>query len=629
MAKGTRRWRWAGLGGMASLVIWGSASSPLHAAPTVAQMLNFTPRQLGVDCSTPTAQQQSACKVELVKGASKGSGWVLKDSSGTLRRFFDSNDDNKIDIWSYYKDGVEVYREIDSNGNGKPDQYRWLNAGGMKWGVDENEDGRIDSWKMISPEEVSQEVLLAINARDYARLQALMMTEAEIAALDLPAAEAKRLRDGLSGARKKFDETLEKLKGANKLTWLHMETGVPHCVPAGEGGSRVDRYVHPRGTILYESGGKNDWMQTGEMIQVGQAWRLVEAPYLGAAADKVPAAPGTNLGDNPKLQKLIEELTELDKKPPMPQATPGPSPEVVQYNLRRADLLEKIVGEVKPKDREQWIRQVADSLSTAAQNSPVTDRTALDRLVRLEKQIVEAMAGSSLAAYVTFREMQADYAMRLLKPGEDFNRVQKEWIDRLTEFVTKYPKADDGADALLQLGMVSEFLAKEIEAKKWYEQLARDYPDKPQAVKATGAKKRLELEGKPLELSGPLLDGGQFSMTRIAGKVAVVYYWASWNQQCVGDFAKLKLLLDTYGPKGFEVVCVSLDGTAEEAASFLKRVQAPGVHLHQPGGLESKLATDYGVMVLPNLFLVGKDGKVVSRTIQINGLEDELKKQLK
>ncbi len=30
--------------------------------------------------------------------------------------------------------------------------------------------------------------------------------------------------------------------------------------------------------------------------------------------------------------------------------------------------------------------------------------------------------------------------------------------------------------------------------------------------------------------------------------------------------------------------------------------------------MESKLAADYGIMVLPNLFLVGKDGKVVTAT---------------
>ena len=51
-----------------------------------------------------------------------------------LRKFVDTNGDNVVDQWSYYKDGVEVYRDIDSNFNGKADQYRWFNTGGTPLG---------------------------------------------------------------------------------------------------------------------------------------------------------------------------------------------------------------------------------------------------------------------------------------------------------------------------------------------------------------------------------------------------------------------------------------------------------------------------------------------------------------
>ena len=108
----------------------------------------------------------------------------------------------------------------------------------------------------------------------------------------------------------------------------------------------------------------------------------------------------------------------------------------------------------------------------------------------------------------------------------------------------------------------------------------------------------------------------------------MVYYWASWNGQCVGDFAKLKQLLETYGKQGLELVTVNLDSSAKEAAEFVKKAGAPGTHLFQEGGMDSKYAVEYGVMMMPNTFLVGKDGKVVSRTLQIEGIENEVKKQL-
>ena len=177
--------------------------------------------------------------------------------------------------------------------------------------------------------------------------------------------------------------------------------------------------------------------------------------------------------------------------------------------------------------------------------------------------------------------------------------------------------------------MVNEFLNKEVEAKNWYGVLVKNFPGTPPATKAAGAVARLELEGATLKLACPTLNDPNttYNIEQSAGKVVVVYYWASWNSQSSGDFSKLKALADGQG-KGVEVVCVNLDNTAKEAHDFLATAPQVGIHLFQAGGLESKSATDYGVMVLPNLFLVGKDGKVVNRNVQINNLEDEVKKQL-
>jgi hypothetical protein len=178
---------------------------------------------------------------------------------------------------------------------------------------------------------------------------------------------------------------------------------------------------------------------------------------------------------------------------------------------------------------------------------------------------------------------------------------------------------------------LAEFLGKDVEAKNWYAQLIRNYADKPQAKKAEGSARRLDLEGKPLKLAGPLLADTStvFDMDQLAGKVVAVYYWASWNSQSPGDFAKLKSLAETYGPKGFDVVCVNLDNSADEGRKFVRSAPAVGTQVYGTGGLEGKMATEYGITVLPNLFLVGRDGKVVNRSAQIANVEEEIKKLTK
>src|SRR5439155_6367348 len=100
---------------------------------------------------------------------------------------------------------------------------------------------------------------------------------------------------------------------------------------------------------------------------------------------------------------------------------------------------------------EQWVRQQAECLSSAAQNSPPTDKAAFQRLLQLEQKVVKEQPGSSIAAFVTFREMQAEYASK----GSAAD-AQMHWLTRLTEFVKTYPRSEDTADAMMQLGMVSE-----------------------------------------------------------------------------------------------------------------------------------------------------------------------------
>ncbi|HJT79484.1 MAG TPA: thioredoxin-like domain-containing protein [Gemmataceae bacterium] len=608
--------------------------------PTVQQMLTiYHPHFDGVNCSTPTAQDEASCKVEIQTGRGQGSGYLLRDPQGRpLRRFYNTRftapgDHTKIDVWSYYKDGVEVYREWATTNGEPPDQFRWMNAGGSKWAtgtVDAQNHAHVTAWKQISPEEVSQEVLQAVVAHDFTRLQPLFLSDAEMKALEMPAAEAARLQELRRGAPAKFEATAAKLNGlTDKTHWLHLETTAPQCQTTEQaGGHDVVKYANA--SVLCETAGKNDWLQTGELVQVGAGWRIVDAPAAGLAEPATPDTPGEVV--DKAMQPLIDQLHELDTKEAPKAEAPGPNPAVVHYNLARADLLEQVIEKAKPEKRDPWIRQLADCLTTASQASPGGDRTAYKRLLNLEEQIVKAMPGSGLAAYITYREMTADNAAKISDKDNapNFGKLQEQWVARLTKFVQDYPRAEDTPDALLQLGWVSEFMNKETEAKNWYQQLVSNFADAPQAKKADGAHRRLEIEGKPMELTGPTLAGGAFDINQLRGKVVVVYYWASWNDQCASDFAKLKALADKYGGQGMELVTVNLDAQAKDATDFLARSPLPGTHLFQPGGLDSSpLALQYGIMGLPTLFLVGKDGKVLSRTVQVGTLDESVKQQLK
>ena len=110
-------------------------------APSAEQALKLSPMQReDVDYDQPDAQQVPKCTIKAEKLGSF-TGWVVRDASGqVLREFVDTNADNVVDRWGYFAAGIEVYRDIDSDFNGKADQYRWLNTAGMRWGLDKDED---------------------------------------------------------------------------------------------------------------------------------------------------------------------------------------------------------------------------------------------------------------------------------------------------------------------------------------------------------------------------------------------------------------------------------------------------------------------------------------------------------
>src|SRR3989304_9198968 len=93
--------------------------------PKPNEALELKPLQRSVIYDTLTPEAARGTKVAVVTEG-KGTGWVLRDATGRLyRKFMDTNRDNVVDQWRYFSKGVEVYRDIDTNFNGRADQFRW------------------------------------------------------------------------------------------------------------------------------------------------------------------------------------------------------------------------------------------------------------------------------------------------------------------------------------------------------------------------------------------------------------------------------------------------------------------------------------------------------------------------
>jgi hypothetical protein len=613
---------------LATLSLWaGFGLSAFAQIPTLTldKAFETRPRQPGVTVPTPSPDQIARHKIEPIKDKNQATiGYVVRDAEGKPVRQFVSYDNRSFNIVAFYLNGQEAYRETYPPDPKDPYQFRWLGPNGGKWGLDKDRDGKVDEWVVISPEEASQELLGAVTSRDPKRLEALLATDENLKGIGLPPAEIARIKEKSAGAGKRLGEAAAALKLSPEARWVHLELSAPQTTAADAFNGRDDQIVHKNGTIVIQDGKETKLLQTGELLMVNRAWKLVEGPAVGH--ESAPGGQDDTPQLTPEIEPLVRQLDELDKQAPM-----LPPEKMPEYYGKRVAILEQIVAKLEPKQQTGWAKLLIDSLANAAESAAdANPNPALARLKQLKDTFVAA-AQNPLGPYAAFRLIGAEHGLLMAKTktADDIHSAQDKHRAALEAFVGAYPKSADASEAAMQLARSFDFSKDgEAKAKQWCEYLVKNFPGDSRVPKAAGIIKRLECEGKTLELAGTNMATGQpFNAQQLAGKAIVVYYWASWSQSLGDDAKKLKELAAAYGPKGLEIICVALDDKSETAGQWIQKVGLPGTHLHAGGGIDaSPLAASYGILVAPHVFLVGKDGKIVSRNGQMFTLEDAVKK---
>ena len=626
--------RLASCGLIVALLSWGSFTQA--ASPSAAAALKLSPMQKGVEYDKPSEKEAAECKIDAQKH-DKSVGWAVKDPTGRLLRvFLDTNGDNVVDQWRYYKNGLEVYRDVDSDFNRKADQFRWFHTAGSRWGADDNEDGKIDRWKSISAEEVSAEAVAALSNADSQRFMSLVLAPAELKSLGLGAEKEKQLGESISRLKSEFTELAGSKDSIPADTeWVQFSASMPGIVPSGTNGSTKDLSVYENVTAVVQNKDNHAEVLIGTLLKVGDGWRMVHVPrpsgsgQSGVAASEffAPNVVGGNLGGqaadgaNQAAQKLLADLEDIDKKINQTHD----AKEIIALNARRADIVERVADSAtNGADRAMWTRQLADMVSAAAQTG-----TYPDGAKRLELLFEKCKKGGdeNLTAYVRFRQLTADYGLSLQGEKPDFQKIQEQWLASLEQFVKDYPKSNDAAEAMLQLAIANEFAGEEDKAKIWYARIVKEFPDATVGRKAEGASRRLDSEGKILTLRGKTPTGKDVDLDNYRGKAVLVQYWATWCAPAKTAMPTLRELTSKYGGR-FQVVGVNLDNRLEDLKTFLEENELPWPQIHESGGLDSRPANEFGILTVPTMVLVDKQGKVVQRNIPLSDLDDELKKLL-
>jgi thiol-disulfide isomerase/thioredoxin len=605
---------------------------------TVEQVLAYRPSQADVAFETPSKEEIAKCELKVDKEGG-GSAWVLYGPQGTIiRRFVDTDGNKSVDQYRYFQHGLEVYRDLDKNENRKIDQMMWFNTGGTRWGVDTDEDGRIDEWKRLSAEEASREAIHAIAAGDERALAAVLINQNDLRKLGLSREVGEQILKAVSDPAAQMRQIVSGSKVLNSQTkWVRFDASMfmPNLIPPESGKAEQDLLVYENVMSIVQNGEETGFVQVGEMVRVGDVWKLtgiprpVEGESLqvtagGLLMQPAMAAVGTPAagGLSEEVRVLLEQMQKLDEGAPGVNAS---LQAIERYNVARVGLLGQLAEAAStPEEREQWLKQKIDGIFTATQANAYP--SGVDELRKIEAAITQESGNSALVPYVSYRRLLGDlYASRIHNAEpEKQQELQNWWSQQLQAFVQKYPTSEDAPDAMQQLAMSLELDGKVKEARVWYEQLATKYREAPAARRAVGALRRLGLVGQPLALTGKALGGGQIDTSQYRGRVVLVIFWATWCQPCTEDLPQILAMYQQYRRNGFEVIGINVDSPGAPVQQYLEQYKVPWPHISEEGGLESRPALEYGVISLPTMIVTGRDGKVATVSASV----EELKKQI-
>ncbi|MGB8165945.1 MAG: TlpA disulfide reductase family protein, partial [Chthoniobacteraceae bacterium] len=344
-------------------------------------------------------------------------------------------------------------------------------------------------------------------------------------------------------------------------------------------------------------------------------------PGKPAPASPAPAAPKPvdKLAEFKTADELWAHFQALDKGPRSQGTTPAERAKAFQEFVTDLRATAELFAKKYPTDPRRWeARLTADRLTQRVANTK--SQAEVEKLYREAAGAPDAPAEIKARARLGLIQMHRE-ALKEEAPKEKVQAVEAEIIS----FAEDFPKHD----ALPQLETSRATLWEKRDRAKALTILGdltkSENPDV--AREATAQLRFKNILREPLPLAFTALDGTEFDLVSLRGKVVLVYFWASNSGACAAETPAVVAAYEKYRESGFEVVGISLDANKDRMLAFIADKKMTWPQYFDGKGYRNAISSSYAIRTLPAMWLVNKKG-FVAFTDARGELEDLVKKLL-
>lgn len=205
-----------------------------------------------------------------------------------------------------------------------------------------------------------------------------------------------------------------------------------------------------------------------------------------------------------------------------------------------------------------------------------------------------------------------------------YNKVEQELIELQKKYIRENPNSTFSLRALSEIINVYEDVSI---PKALFDGLS---PELRQSKQGKSFQEQLDrrmlaqVGDEATEIALPDQDGRIVRLSDYKGKYVLVDFWASWCGPCRQESPFLVELYKKYKSKNFEIIGISLD---KQRDAWLKAVaddQLSWVHLSDLKAWGTEAVKNYGIVGIPQNFLISPDGKIVAKNLRGDHLEKTL-----